>query len=298
MQKNSLILLSGLMLLICPVAVAQTNVYHSFPDSNAVWRIDFQDHSNPWNTVYYSYQYYVDGDSTLSDSSKWIKLLVSGYPPSSTSFINSQLAYLIKNDSQNQIVYYKNCGGCDSILFNFSVQANDTIKNWYGLYSGDFAIVSSVDSCFIYPSYRRRINTPQFYLIDGIGSSKGIFVGLASFESNSELVCMALNDTTVFPHLNDPCTLVNSIENSKRIVPCVSIYPNPVEEQLTIDCQNLVRTNLKRFILYDILGRILIEQQITERITSINMTDITPGVFVLMLENSNHDIFFKKLIKK
>jgi len=78
---------------------------------------------------------------------------------------------------------------------------------------------------------------------------------------------------------------VNEILENKT--PLFNVFPNPAHDRITIGVdeeylQNLVAT------LYDLQGRVILQQEIMQSNTEINVSTLAKGVFVLELKNNNY----------
>ena len=75
----------------------------------------------------------------------------------------------------------------------------------------------------------------------------------------------------------------------------VSIYPNPVEDELNIRAAEFQDVSYK---LYDSRGRVVREDNLSGEFTGIAVTDLAPGGYQLELHKSNQDLLKTfKLIK-
>lgn len=77
----------------------------------------------------------------------------------------------------------------------------------------------------------------------------------------------------------------------------ISVYPNPFSSQLTISCNDKADIIGKTASLYDVTGKLFITQKITSQKTSINVNNISSGMYFLKVEGVNTLIVFK-LIKQ
>lgn len=89
-------------------------------------------------------------------------------------------------------------------------------------------------------------------------------------------------------------TIINNTENLQK-EGWFSVYPNPFHESFYINTTTQGVFTLKMF---DILGRRLIQKQITgETYTQINTRELLPGVYVLLIYDKN-EIVFSTILKK
>lgn len=73
----------------------------------------------------------------------------------------------------------------------------------------------------------------------------------------------------------------------------VDIFPNPAKDILNLNTNNYKNTTLS---LYDIQGKVVFSQPLTEANTTLSLTGISAGVYQLKLANSNTILYQDKLI--
>jgi len=85
-----------------------------------------------------------------------------------------------------------------------------------------------------------------------------------------------------------PCILSIADYNLNKTV---NIYPNPVQNNLTINTP----TNFTKLELYTITGKKVLEQDFT---TQLNTTNLSKEVYLLKLYTKNGRIAIKKIVKQ
>jgi len=75
----------------------------------------------------------------------------------------------------------------------------------------------------------------------------------------------------------------------------ISIYPNPVRSNLTINFDNSV--NQKKVSLFDLNGQLIVEKQTDENNLSLNLSKLTIGMYYLKVQEDT-SIIIKKIIKE
>ena len=139
--------------------MGQTNVYHPFPDSKAIWRVDETDSSYPFGVgpVYCHYKIYIDGDTIASNGQSYHKLTIEGdfeiniFGHHSSKYL---FGYLWQDTLARKIYYsydlINTCTNCDSLLYDFNMNLGDTLySNAYFRQLSEPRIVYSVDSILI-----------------------------------------------------------------------------------------------------------------------------------------------------
>lgn len=168
-----------------PQASAQFNVYHPFPDSNAVWGM--MAWCSDWNCGTYRYvQYYMAGDTVIDGTAyKIIDQSVSiWYGGGCTCQVPEDLGEgYLREDTAARKVYWRIPGSdTDALLYDFTLEPGDTLNGLAGNTDmcGSFVFtVQSIDSILMGSSYRKRINffadpCNPFSIIEGVGSTAGL----------------------------------------------------------------------------------------------------------------------------
>ncbi len=73
-------------------------------------------------------------------------------------------------------------------------------------------------------------------------------------------------------------------------------YPNPTTSVLTLKISNFNQNNMK-YALFDIQGRLLIQQKIQQENTNISTENLAPAIYFLRIFNQNNLIKIFKIIK-
>ncbi|MDO8896306.1 MAG: T9SS type A sorting domain-containing protein, partial [Bacteroidales bacterium] len=79
----------------------------------------------------------------------------------------------------------------------------------------------------------------------------------------------------------------------------ISMYPNPAKDFITIEHKMPSSTSVANIFIVDITGRMLLNLPFKPDATiqRVDISTLTPGVYILYLHSSN-EIFSKKIIKK
>ena len=83
------------------------------------------------------------------------------------------------------------------------------------------------------------------------------------------------------------------VENSENLF--FSIYPNPAKTEITISCHFESSVSLK-VNLYSVFGTLLKSASIINDNTTLNITEIPNGLYILKIYNSNSEIGIQKLL--
>ena len=74
------------------------------------------------------------------------------------------------------------------------------------------------------------------------------------------------------------------------------VYPNPTIEYVTLNIQN---TDLKKmsYMMFDVQGKLITKQKITAYKTTIGMSELKPGIYVIKILNNQKEKKTFKIIK-
>ena len=95
-------------------------------------------------------------------------------------------------------------------------------------------------------------------------------------------------------------SVVTSIEEAKGINLSFTAYPNPTTDYLTLSVDNSVKINMSKlsYQLYDMNGKLLHSQKLTESKTQINMCNYTPASYFVRVLSGDKCVKEFKIIKQ
>ena len=91
-------------------------------------------------------------------------------------------------------------------------------------------------------------------------------------------------------------SVVTAIEEAKGINLSVSAYPNPTTDYLTLEVKEFDLSNLS-FQLYDMNGKLLLNEKITGNQTSIVMSNLVPATYFVKVIQGSKEVKTFKIIK-
>lgn len=276
---------------------SQANVYHPFPDSNAVW-------VNWWSNICSGqsmiqcnsdYQYVLRGDTVISGQ-KYAKLYSEGWW---SNCVASQMGYTcstpvfgsnyycgIRNDSANKKVYFIT-GGSEALLYDFQLNLSDTIKAQVGYGS----IITKIDSIAIGGSFRKRfITSPSpgvFSIIEGVGLVDVDTTGggyWAELFMGGPCICPTFWAFSCFwqdgvnLYGDTSCSIINSVKNYPSLNNDVAISPNPANQQIQLKGLN----EISSYYLVNYLGKKLREGEVKDQL---DVSTLPNGIYFLMIGN-------------
>lgn len=92
-------------------------------------------------------------------------------------------------------------------------------------------------------------------------------------------------------------SIITQIEDAKSIHLLVSAYPNPATDYLILDINESEYKNMC-FQLYDMNGKLLQSQNLTESKTQINMSNYPPASYFVRVVSGNISVKEFKIIKQ
>ena len=283
----------------------QTNVYHPFPESKAIWR----DTTCGMSSIQLS-------NDTLVNGQTFHKLLINSvyYPLSASGFCEyfnqpnfiSYYGGAIRQDSSLKKVYFLLPDSTDEVLlYDFNSTVGDTIKTYLSRsyhYQPYSTVVTSVDSIQIGTQFRKRwtysvSNGNTTKVIEGIGNIQGLLVAYETifyFGNWPNIICFSHNNQTLYPFYNpnSGCSQVTGL-TELPVNGNISVFPNPSNGSLTVDFANMI--NLKEILLYNLLGKIVFHQEINNQ-NQIKIDNLPGGVYILTVINNDNMKINKKII--
>ena len=296
--------------LISLVSFAKAQQYIPFPDSNAIWREHYTDNQGTNN----HYQLGIIGD-TIINSLLYHKIYYEPNCLSDTILTkhNSILIGGIREDSLRRIFFYNidfsdfviwTSVQVDSIykLYDFSVHVGDTVKfqapSAPPVYAFHYLVLDSIDSVFTYNHYRKLYHLSGESWIEGIGSPRSLFSAIIRIPTcycSWENVCYEFNNITYYlnpPYLDCYDMTENNKEYLNNNTGNITVYPNPTNDKLTIEF--LQKSTME---ILNIQGQTILQQQLQQGKTAIDISGIAKGVYILRL-CSNDKTVVTKIVKE
>jgi hypothetical protein len=84
--------------------------------------------------------------------------------------------------------------------------------------------------------------------------------------------------------------------NENNSIP-IHIYPNPASNKLTINLSQLKNLQNTSVSIYDIQGKLLLQQSITQPQTELTITQFAKGVYIVKV-NNDKDTLISKFVKE
>jgi hypothetical protein len=86
-------------------------------------------------------------------------------------------------------------------------------------------------------------------------------------------------------------------ENLSDILLDVTVFPNPTTANVVLKIKNVPVQEFD-FLLYDLVGRFIMKQKVTNKETIIQMDQLVDAIYVLKINRNNREVQTFKIIKK
>jgi len=273
----------------CQVINAQ-DTYHPFIEEGKTFAIAEYDYSQicMWDNVY-RLRFGID---TIIEGQAYKQMERLNYtssndcPPFTAGNNWVGLNEFIREDILERKVYYRDINSeTDKLLFDFSLEIGDTLVN--DLILNDFYIVDTiVDYQLLNGTIVKKFvfeeivaNNELFCYMEGIGSSNGVLNHFGDgIGFGSELLCVDLNSELIYDGDCSGYVLETEEENQNKF----HIYPNPTSDFINIEFENLLHSKVQ---VIDATGRPVQSIQLNDSPQRINLENLNPGIYFLVINN-------------
>ena len=292
-----------LFILLSSQVFAQTNF--RFADSTAQWNVlKTQYYFAPiidWSTEIFA----VGADTTIGSHSYQIIQYNSAITPLETNG-----RYYIRKDTTNKVFGRINRDSLEYLVYDFGKQPGDTFSigfqnNW------SQAINIKVDSVSsVFWGHSRKV---MYVTVSSIGIVNDIFVeGIGSLHSfflypgidysffdgpGYNLLCYSENSITVYhDSLFNTCVFDSTWAGISELNTYhFSVLPNPVAENfITIQSGTNFPTSTT-FQLFDITGRMVLQKPLSDKVSRIELSEISKGMYLYNITSLQKKIGSGKL---
>ena len=300
----------------CFTANAQTNVYHPFPDTNAIWAWRYWDlYSYPAGEVRNGMR----GDTIING--KNYKKIYSIRDTTITDLPYAPSTYYAAIREQNKRIYTVIDTSKEQLLYDFNLLVGDTITYHYslGIQGIDTfsRVVTAIDSILLLDGkYRKRWSLASSIncsfsdiVVEGVGSvliydSQGLFTPLYNYDCTcstvSQFTCFKNNDTTLYVGntLCNKCfcSLLTGIDNVEDKQTQINISPNPSNGKFILKMDNgQLSINNYQLSIYNVMGEKVKEATINTQSTIVNLNSPS-GIYFYQIKDKEQIIGNGKLI--
>ncbi len=282
---------------------SQTTIYHPFPESNAVWNINYSLNCNWAGIANENYSISFSNDTTINLltyhklTTSYIESFSTGTCGSPSGTINYYRGAVRQEVSNKKVFIVPPDSAQESLLFDFNLNVGDTVRG----FTEDLGyedVVQSIDSVFIGSDYRKRWNINSGYqisFIEGIGSTFGLVEkspGNIVDGPGYYLTCYNQDNRSLYPDTNSQCSLINNITSHQLKKTILSVSPNPSSGNFKI---NLSMGELKLITIYNSMGNVIciFENEIGNQLEVDNFSN---GIYTLIGFDKSGNAFSSKII--
>jgi hypothetical protein len=293
-------LLSAL-LLFSFTAFCQTNF--RFADSTAQWNV--LSISGPHQQ---SYTYLVAGDTVIGNYQYQLIKCSQCFPLAIGP---------IRRDTTGKVFTRRSNSSSDVLIYDFGALPNDTFPLF--TYSIPYlnCAINSVDSIFL-DRWRKKMLVTYFsdsfsisqdpplvpysandVWIEGIGALNTPFY-LPGFQEIANfggplfsLLCFSENSSTVYRDSHYNTCIITDISSPEE-EEVVNVFPNPCDlKTVTVNATSF--ESKAYFKLFDISGRVILEQILMDKTTQIDLTEISKGLYLYTISTGEQKLASGKL---
>lgn len=167
--------------------------------------------------------------------------------------------------------------GLDKTTANLTQLPPDVILNYngYNLYNNGIF---------------KKNDTSYVWLVNYISNLQVSNYTIYSASINNGMLYVNLEDRTIVCQLT---ALNEAITNTDDYVNMVSIYPNPTTDYINIQNTDVIQN----VMVYDLSGKIIMNQNINTNQTTLSVSDLKNGVYVMMVYTNGTKPYITKFIK-
>ncbi len=272
--------------------------YHRLAKQGRVW-YSYQKTYNLWWTSVYAIQ----GDTLVYGTDySWLVQV------DSANQAGQRIGLVLEDTLSGRVEFYPTYQAgyppAGLLLYDFSLLKGDSIHHPNG--TDNYL----VDSVFYYTDFRnitRKVlwiygASPNLQCykklaavwIEGIGNTSkffSLYVGCSIKPGEGSLKCVFDGGTKIYGDTVSTCYKIGIEEPAYNFIKTV-IYPNPVKNKLHIQSElPIAKANI-----YSISGTLLLERNTVE--TTIDVSALKPGVFILELTDADGNIGRSKVLKE
>ena len=257
---------------------------------------------NQWNVVVWpSFSPNVTSYSKLIGEDTTVNNVVYKKVYHSSDSLNTNWSFnerYLREDSNGK-VYYKHWNSDEVVLYDFSLEVNDTfnVNEFCSL------IVTHTDSIELNNGELRKrlrlekLDAPfwgeQFW-IEGIGS---LFAVISHFQFcdtdyGDNLLCFYANGDLLYPEAPSSCfiTGIEELNTTSNI----KIYPNPMTNFLNIESEEI---RLSEYEIFDLVGKKVLQGALNNETNQIEINTLSSGHYLMVLMGKDGYQYSQKLVK-
>jgi len=254
-------------------------------DESSSWYGDGSGHAIT-NKAMYKYLDRTDyEDSIVYHYSRRQSIFTTWSDSSSFKFYNDTLKEIIKPDTLFDKLPGEPIVFSDFSMFNYVMTKGPILSKedpsdleWYFHSSDSCWFMPITDGCLSVDTYLQGLGGPYYSCINafslGGAERKLVYYKKGETEWGSPLVITQVSDPVTY---------------------AISVFPNPAKDFITISLQGSHAGKLK-FTMFDLNGRIVINEIIDASEKLINIAAVTPGVYLYRLTEPDRIVYLNKIV--
>ena len=272
----------------------------------------FLSNNTIWSEANIKY-YYQNNDDTLINSQSYS--IIRKYSDDTMFHYSNGMKYSLLREQNKRIYWYDENENNDLLLYDFNLNQGDSIyvtpMSIYTSTNDSVLMVCELRDSIIDMQGEHRlrlkmktINASPYYDSDieewiyGIGSSLGLFnVGRLEFaimdQQDPLLYCCHKGFNIIFHNENVSNCHQETLNINDLRQSVIEIYPNPVQDILTLKSDKLITY----ISIYNIQGKIIMRRDIQNMESVLNLENLLRGVYFLMIGTEDSDYQLTKILK-
>lgn len=248
--------------------------------------------------AYDDYNYYTAGDSVILGVT-WTKVLRQGsytlswqspnFPDPNCQGLHpygteEYGVKLIRQEGRQLRIW---ADDTDQLLYDFDLVVGSSVPQTWINWSSDVTVIA-VDSVLIGAEMRARYelaNSWAQYLIEGVGSSHGLFEPLTDFfDCGYGLDCFGLGTEAYYPTAGGPsCSLIMTVDGPE-VTASWTFSPNPADHMVSISTNSMAA---KPVVVRDMRGRVVVLERLSAGPSaSLDVAHLPDGCYALSVSDS------------
>ncbi len=173
----------------------------------------------------------------------------------------------------------------DQLLYDFTLNVGDTLQSYYAGY-GFPLVLSAVETVTLNNGEIRKKyvfeEDPYIFYIEGIGGGLGLVLPLYFFEHQDRtLYCVKKDGEDIW---GTECnTVFIAVKNEPEI--SISVFPNPVDDVLNINLNNISESHPFSFEMFDLNGTKILTTRLESSDNAVSLTNLSPGFYIYKIRS-------------
>lgn len=220
------------------------------------------------------------------------------------------LVGFIREDTiYGKLWYFSNYDTTERLVMDLSLEMGNMF--WVGGVWNSYGGYHEVDSIWIDLFNRKNIrinilinpaiggnNGEKLIMIEGVGTNIGIgYQDLEYIDNFPYLLCAWNNNIQIYqnnhPFFGGGCNLLFTNTNQNTSPGSIILFPNPTNNKLYIEVQEEVNIQL-----YNLVGIQIREYNNIKNTKYINVSDLKPGMYLIIIRDNNGNSFINRMVKK